>query len=229
MPVPILTAPRLPPTVAPPPLAGLVVLAVEDSRLAADGLRLLAQALGARLRRAGTRAEADRHLAAYRPDALLVDLGLPDGRGEGLIARLARDARRPAVIIGMSASAGGRDVALACGADGYIDKPILRGTDVAKAILSHLPEQRASVPEIMLDLPAPDPCALADDLALAAELLEDEPDRATRAWLSAFLTGIARQSGDAVLESAATAFSGGTGSGLLMRLVEDRRAAALPF
>lgn len=228
MPDPILSAPRPPPPALPLPLAGLVVLAVEDSRLAADGLRLLAQALGARLRRAGTRAEADRHLAAYRPDALLVDLGLPDGRGEGLIARLARDPRRPAVILGMSASADGRALALACGADGYIDKPILRGLDVAEAILAHLPERRGAGAAMPLALPEPDPLALADDLALAAELLED-PDPATRGWLSSFLAGIARQSGDAVLESAAMALADGACTGLLARLVEDRRAAALPF
>lgn len=227
MPDPILSAPRLPSPVPPLPLAGLVVLAVEDSRLAADGLRLLAQALGARLRRAGTRAEAERHLAAYRPDALLVDLGLPDGRGEGLIARLARDPRRPAVILGMSASADGRALALACGADGYIDKPILRGMDVAQAILAHLPERRGAV-TLPLARPEPDPLALADDLALAAELLED-PDPATRDWLAAFLAGIARQSGDAVLEAAAVALADGSCTGLLARLVEDRRAMALPF
>ena len=229
MPDPILSAPRLPAQAAPLPLAGLVVLAVEDSRLAADGLRLLAQALGARLRRAGTRAEAERHLAAYRPDAIIVDLGLPDGPGEGLIARLARDARRPAVILGMSARLDGRAVALACGADGYVEKPILRGVDVARAILAHLPERRGRGTDIMLAMPAPDPCALADDLALAAELLDDEPDMATRAWLSAFLSGIARQWGDDVLDSAAAALSEGTGTGLLSRLIEDRRAAALPF
>lgn len=229
MPDPILSVPRLPAAAAPLPLAGLVVLAVEDSRLAADGLRLLAQALGARLRRASTRAEAERHLSAYRPDAIIVDLGLPDGPGEGLIARLARDAQRPSVILGMSASLGGREVALACGADGFVEKPILRGADVARCILAHLPERRERGTEVMLSMPAPDPCALADDLALAAELLDDEPDAATRVWLSAFLSGIARQWGDDVLESAAGALGDGAGTGLLSRLIEDRRAAVLPF
>ncbi|MEY4983700.1 MAG: hypothetical protein RIR62_1966, partial [Pseudomonadota bacterium] len=79
-------APR--PPARPGALAGLTLLAVEDSRLAADGLRLLCRSQGARLRRAATCAEAGRHLSLYRPDAILIDLGLPDGNGEALVAAL---------------------------------------------------------------------------------------------------------------------------------------------
>lgn len=60
---------------------------MEDSRFTCDALRLLCQR-GARLRRAETLAAAQAHSWLYRPDALLVDLGLP-GRGETLIATLA--------------------------------------------------------------------------------------------------------------------------------------------
>ena len=69
------------------PLAGLTVLVVEDSRYACEAMRLLCQHSGARLRRADSLAAAARHLRVYRPDVLIVDLGLPDGPGEALIAR----------------------------------------------------------------------------------------------------------------------------------------------
>ena len=55
--------------------AGKTVLVVEDSRHASDALRLMLRHLGARMRRAGTLAEAGRHFTLYRPDALVVDGG----------------------------------------------------------------------------------------------------------------------------------------------------------
>ncbi len=76
------------------PLQGLTLLAVEDSRFASDALRLLSQRSGARLRRAESLEAAWAHLRVYRPDVILVDLGLPDGRGETLIRRLAQARRR---------------------------------------------------------------------------------------------------------------------------------------
>ncbi|HVG49901.1 MAG TPA: response regulator, partial [Rubellimicrobium sp.] len=83
----------LPPTPFPTadrPLAGLTVLLVEDSRLASEGMRLLCARSGARLRRADTLGAAERHLRAYRPGAVIVDLHLPDGSGLDLFRSLAR-------------------------------------------------------------------------------------------------------------------------------------------
>ncbi len=67
------------------PLQGLTVLIVDDSRFACDALRLILQRAGARLRRAESPEIARLHLGFYRPDLAIVDLGLPDGRGEDLI------------------------------------------------------------------------------------------------------------------------------------------------
>lgn len=209
-------------------LAGLTLLAVEDSRLAADGLRLLCRSQGARLRRAATCTEADRHLSLYRPDAILIDLGLPDGDGALLITRLARLADRPQAIIAMSGDPSRAAAALACGADGFLAKPVMSVGELAEAVLNHLPQTSKAQrpPEVPFDL---DPLALADDLAVAADLLEDEPDPDLRGYLSGFLAGIARQSGDSVLLVAAEDFAGGADAGLLARMIADRRAAMPPI
>lgn len=206
------------------PLAGMTLLAVEDSRLAADALRLLCRSQGARLRRAATLAEAQRHLSLYRPDAILVDLGLPDGRGEALVAALARSPQRPPAILALSGDPARGAAALACGADVFLAKPILSAGQLADAVLHHLP-YRAGPAAGPLAVPAVDPLALGDDLALACELLADDPDATTRAYLSAFLCGVARQTGDSVLLAAAEDLAGGADHGLILRLMDDRRAA----
>ncbi|MGB4827110.1 MAG: response regulator, partial [Paracoccaceae bacterium] len=97
------------------PLQGVTVLAVEDSRFTCDALRLLCQRSGARLRRAETLDAARAHLRVYRPDVILVDLGLPDGRGEGLIRRLAAGRPDRPVLLGISGDPAGRAAALAAG------------------------------------------------------------------------------------------------------------------
>ena len=58
-----------------PPLRGITILAVEDSRFASEALRLMCNRLGARLRRAETLSAAHSHLRLYRPDLVIVDLG----------------------------------------------------------------------------------------------------------------------------------------------------------
>jgi CheY-like chemotaxis protein len=196
---------------------GLTVLAVEDSRLACEALRILAMRAGFRLRRAATLTQAHRHLNTWRPDVLLVDLGLPDGRGEDLIRAVNANPDRPRLILAMSGDPEGRARAAGAGADGFIDK----STATFPALLTLLPcaGLRSGQP-----LPAPDPLALRDDLAYAADLLsqrQDSPD----VYLTGFLAGIAQASGDAALACAAR--KGNTTA--LQALVTARLAAAQPF
>jgi len=217
------TRPDLPPLFLPPqmpafaasdqrPLRGLTVLVVEDSRFACDALRLLCQRSGARLRRAETLHAARAHLKVYRPDVVIVDLGLPDGRGESLIRNLALQVPRPAVILGSSGDPAGRAAALAAGAAGFLEKPIASLAAFQAALLHHLPDwaTRVTAPTPPPGDPPPgDPLALRDDLARAADLIAAAPDRSQRRYLTGFLAGLARSTHDAALEQAAAGLEDG--------------------
>jgi DNA-binding response OmpR family regulator len=212
------------------PLQGLTLLAVEDSRFASDALRLLSQRSGARLRRAESLEAAWAHLRVYRPDVIVVDLGLPDGRGETLIRRLAQGsppgAARP-VLLAISGDPAGRGAALAAGADGFLEKPVAGLRAFQAAILAHLTDHPALPPgeeEVSAD-----PLALHDDLAQAARAL-DAPDAAARRYLAGFLGGLARQTQDEALSAASAALTEpGFRLDALSRLLQDRLATGNPF
>ena len=84
------------------PLLGQSVLVVEDSRHSGEALRLMCMKGGARIRRADCLKSADRHLISWRPSIVVIDLGLPDGSGLDLIARLDVASPRVAVVIAVS-------------------------------------------------------------------------------------------------------------------------------
>lgn len=211
------------------PLQGLTVLAVEDSRYASDALRLMCQRSGARLRRAESLAVAQAHLRCYRPDVVIVDLGLPDGRGEGLIRSLVQAGRM--VVLGTSGDPDGRRAALAAGASGFLDKPV-PGLAVFQAlILSQLAggdRRPGPVPGQV----RPDPLALTDDLIQAVAVIEADPEPGPdrRSYLAGFLSGLARQSQDGALDAASAALRDPAGrTAQVSALLRARIAAERPF
>ncbi|WP_299506431.1 response regulator [Cypionkella sp.] len=188
------------------PLQGVTILVVEDSRYACEALRLISQRAGARLRRAETLAAARAHLRVYRPDVVIVDLGLPDGRGEALIAELALSQQRPHVVLGTSGNPAGRTSALAAGAEDFMDKPVESFARFCATLRAHLPglaplQQAAS--EVEDTAINPDPLALQDDLIRAAAALSRDPDAAGRRYLTGFLVGLAHHAHDVDLADAA--------------------------
>jgi CheY-like chemotaxis protein len=192
------------------PLAGLTVLVVEDSRFASDALRLMIQRLGGRMRRAETIAAARAHVRTYKPDVVIVDLGLPDGPGQALIRDLANGARPPGVILGLSGDPEGRGPALAAGAAGFIEKPLGGLAGFAGAILRHLPGGAAmtGAPDLggpAGSLPPPDPLALHDDLLRAAAILRggSAATAVEEGYVTGFLRGLGKVAGDSPLAEAA--------------------------
>ncbi|WP_308916458.1 response regulator [Jannaschia sp. LMIT008] len=180
------------------PLLGLTVLLVEDSRFASEAVRLLCMASGARIRRADCIASADRHLGTYAPGVAIVDLGLPDGPGTDLIARLHASPNRPDVILatsGVDRHAAEAD-ALAAGADGFLPKPIDSLAAFQQAILSRLPASRRpmGLRAVSNDTVTPDRLALAEDYASAARMLADEA--VPTGFIAGFLRGLARTGND---------------------------------
>lgn len=205
------------------PLQGLTVLAVEDSRFASDAMRLMCQRSGARLRRVDTLQAAYSHLRVYRPDVMLVDLGLPDGRGDALICDLAQHRAQGPIVIGISGDPGGQAVAMMAGAHGFIEKPFPSLAVFQAEILRHLPDRAGRSSPIVGDLaPNADPLALQDDLERAAGLLRTDPGPGQRRYLVGFIAGIARSAGDQDLAAAANTLADSQGLDSLRRLLDAR-------
>jgi CheY-like chemotaxis protein len=203
------------------PMRMPTLMLVEDSRYASEVMRLYARALGLRLRRAPDLATAQAHLRLYRPDIVLIDLGLPDGRGEALIADLAGGPNRPPLLIATSGEGGMAGAALAAGADLFLEKPMPDIAQFRALLVDHFP---SPLPLLLLpqrpSAPSPDRVALQDDLDLAARgfaKLAQGADAAradlpggtegdTRAqvqYLAGFLQGVGGCLGDHDLQSAA--------------------------
>ena len=183
------------------PLLGTIVLVVEDSRHACEVMRLICQRSGARIRRAESLASAERHLRAYRPRIAVIDLGLPDGSGLDLIETLARAEQRIDGIIAVSGDDSLAEAALSAGADAFLAKPLSSVSHFQKVALNLLPRELRphSVAPVSSDRITPDPVALRDDLALAADMLRDNPDAAMLRYLEGFLSSLGKGAGDRML------------------------------
>lgn len=205
------------------PLQGLTLLAVEDSRFASDALRLMCQRSGARLRRVDRLQAAYAHLRVYRPDVMLVDMGLPDGRGDTLIRDLAKLHPQGPIVIAISGDSGARAEAIAAGAHGFIDKPFPSLAAFQDAILRHLPDRadRATATTASVTIIA-DPLALQDDLEQASNLVKSNPTDVQRRYLAGFVSGIARSNNDPALAAAAQDMAATNGLDRLCQLLAAR-------
>lgn len=191
------------PGAVPLPLQGLTILLVEDSVYASEALRLMALRSGARLRRAMDLAEARRHLSLYRPDMVLVDIGLPDGSGTSLIADLSQIQGGPAVF-GLSGDPDRQEAALAAGAQGFLCKPFPSLAEFQRLMLVQLPARSGvALAAPTLRAQSPDPFALREDFAHAAGILRERMSDRQRDYLSGFLGGLARATRDPILAQAA--------------------------
>lgn len=197
------------------PLIGLTVLVVEDSRFASEAIRLMCLRSGARIRRADCLKSAHRHLAAYRPSVVIVDLGLPDGSGIDLIRELASAADPVAPLIATSGDDDGRDKALAAGAQDFLTKPIQNLGVFQEAILRLLPEdvQPKGLRALSDERMRPDMLAFKDDMLHVADLMDQGLDSPAVCYIAQFLETVGQSADDAPLIEAAR------------RLADDERSA----
>lgn len=191
------------------PLLGQTILVIEDSRHAGETMRLMCLRGGARVRRADSVRSAERHLISYRPSAVIVDLGLPDGSGLDLIGRLSREVPRLGVVVAVSGDPTLGDAALDAGADEFLAKPFGSVAAFQAAILHHLSaDVLPQGPRLLHDERVePDEAALHDDLVHVEDLLDHSADPATLAYAAAFAYGLGRSIGDAEMADRASALS----------------------
>ncbi len=199
------------------PLRGTTLLVVEDSRYTCDALRLFCIRSGARMRRAETLAGGRAYLGSYHPNAVIVDLGLPDGPGEALIAELARTGPP---TLGMSGDPDGEALARAAGAAGFLGKPLASLATFQKTVLTLLRSGSPAAPDQPAPAPEADPLAFRDDLARVAGLIGGPQRR----YAAGFLRNLGRAAGDVALEAAAADAASDPGRAALARLVADRLA-----
>jgi CheY-like chemotaxis protein len=205
-------------------LFAVTILLVEDSRSASEAIRLMAAESGARVRRADSLYAAARHLAIYRPNVVMVDLGLPDGDGMALIRHLGTATPPIGGVIALSGNdrSEWQAEALASGAAACLEKPIGGLRAFQDVILSVLPDAETRRPDgrdLTLAGRASVRAAFEEDLRRALSLLAvavPGRDAETIAYCAQFLGSVGGMLGDAGL--VATSVVPGDGSALLAAL-----------
>ncbi|MCC1480936.1 response regulator [Roseibaca sp. Y0-43] len=179
-----------------PQARGGTLLLVEDSRVTADYVRLLFRGAAGRLRRADSLRSARRHISLYTPDAVIIDLGLPDGSGLDLIAEMARRRPRAGLIVATSGDAEMEEDAFLAGADRFLPKPFGTGALFCQMLAPVFFGLRGGAQPDQ----SPTQAALRDDLYLALDLLNGKG--AQPAYARQFIAQLACMTGDPALSQA---------------------------
>lgn len=108
------------------------ILVVEDDADIRNVLRTLLESAGFRIELAATAARALIEARANRPDAVLVDLGLPDRDGQQLIRDIRTFAPVPILVLSARSAESEKITALDNGADDYVTKPFNTGELLAR-------------------------------------------------------------------------------------------------
>ena len=108
------------------------VLVVEDDAHIRSVLKTLLESSGYRVELAETAARALIEARSNRPDAVLVDLGLPDSDGQQLIRNIRQFATVPILVLSARSAEQQKILALDNGADDYVTKPFDAGELLAR-------------------------------------------------------------------------------------------------
>ena len=112
-------------------MSGARLLLIEDDVATRDAVARNLEVHGYRVTSAGTATDGLRAWDADRPDAILLDLGLPDHDGGVIVRRVRRDATTPILILSARSEERDKVAALEAGADDYVTKPF--GLDELRA------------------------------------------------------------------------------------------------
>jgi two-component system KDP operon response regulator KdpE len=121
------------------------ILVVDDEPQIIRFLRTSLSANGYEVIDAASGADALKRAAADSPDAIVLDLGLPDVDGKDVIRELREGSGVPIIVLSARSREAEKIAALDLGADDYIDKPFGIGELMARlrAALRHRLQQQA--------------------------------------------------------------------------------------
>ncbi|ARF79874.1 response regulator [Kitasatospora aureofaciens] len=136
------------------------ILIVDDEPAILRTLRINLSARQYAVRTAATGGEALDRAAHSAPDAVLLDLGLPDLDGMDVLCGLRTRSTMPVIVLSGRSDAADRIGALDAGADDYLTKPFLmdellaRLRAVLRRPLGAVPPERAVIGDHTVDLAA---------------------------------------------------------------------------
>src|SRR6266481_3414509 len=139
--------------------AAPVALVIDDEPQMRRLLRVTLEANGYRVFDAATGQDGVAQAAQRRPDAVLLDLGLPDLEGVEVLKRLREWSRVPVIILSVRDREDDKVAALDAGADDYVTKPFNSAELLARlrAALRHVQPQGTdaifSAGDLEVDLP----------------------------------------------------------------------------
>jgi two-component system KDP operon response regulator KdpE len=100
-----------------------LILIVEDDPAIQNVLRMLFEGNGFRVVISGSAARGENDARTYRPDIVLVDLGLPDRDGISVITSIRTWSPVPIIVLSARTAEAQRVAAFENGADDYVMKP----------------------------------------------------------------------------------------------------------
>lgn len=111
---------------------GARILVVDDEDQIRRFLRVALQAHGYETVEVASGEQGLRETTTFRPDLVILDLGLPDIDGLTVLARIREWSRLPVIVLTVQAQEGLKIEALDSGADDYVTKPFSMGELLAR-------------------------------------------------------------------------------------------------
>lgn len=99
------------------------ILVIDDETQIRRLLRISLEAAGYSVREADTGQSGLAEIAIHPPDAIILDLGLPDMSGVEVVRQLREWSRLPVLVVTVRAAESDKVEALDAGADDYVTKP----------------------------------------------------------------------------------------------------------
>lgn len=120
------------------------VLVIDDEVQIRRLLRVCLEANGYRVREAASGQEGITEAAQHPPEAVILDLGLPDMEGVAVLKRLREWSRVPVIVLSVREREEDKIAALDNGADDYVTKPFSTGELLARLRVSQRHAQPVS-------------------------------------------------------------------------------------